>query len=176
MMGKKLISVILAAVMCIMVAVPAMAEAKTYTMIESVSITLQYNPFKAGSTDDDGVVNVILNNSRGLYQVESTAMVVPAKGWTAGERPDMRITLSVCDEETTRFAYSASRPSGVDIDGGEIHNGALTAQSKKVYYDVYLEEVQENSDDQWPDEQPVEGSTGGPATDGAWLKDPATGR
>ncbi|GEM_PF-5794945 len=178
-MNRKLLSVFLAAMICATAVFPAIAATTTYTMIESVSITLKYNDFKAGSSDDEGSVTVILNDAGGHYQLDNSAMSVPQSGWTAGDVPNLRLTLVVTNEDTTRFAYSASRPSGVSVDGGQAHYGELRSSGKKVYYEIHLNEVQENEDDKWEDERDwgtSDTSSGGPGAQGAWLKDPNTGR
>jgi len=181
-MSKKLVSLILSIMMCVMAAVPAYAEATTYTMIESVSITLKYQDFKAGSSDDESNVSITLDDANGLYVIDNSYISVPANGWTVGDFPNLCLTLIVNNEDTTRFAYDASRPSGVSVNGGDVHFGELRSDRKKVYYEIYLSAVTEDESEKWDDERDwnndpgSSGSSTGPGMQGAWLKDPNNGR
>jgi len=178
-MRKRLMGMIITAVMCIMMTVPAFADNTAYIYIESTSITLKYNDFKAGSSDDESCVTITLNDTNGLYELENSAITVPQSGWSAGDIPNLRVTLVVKNEDTTKFAYSASRPSGVSVSGGDAHYGELRSNSKKVYYEIHLSEVQEDESEQWEDERDWNDTTsasGGPGAQGAWLKDPNNGR
>lgn len=179
-MIKKVSILLLSAVMVAASAFPAFAAYKT---IDSVDISLSYTTFSSGSMDDEGCVDVSLPNANGRYSIDSTKINVPSNGWKAGDQPNFRITLIIEDEENYRFAYSASRPDGVSVDGGDPHYGELKSSGKKVYYEIYLEEVDDNGWEHWDDERSDWGSddtaNGGPGvsnTSGAWLFDPNAGR
>jgi len=182
-MKKRLISIILSAVLCIMTAVPAYAATTAYTYIESVSFSLLYADFQAGSLSNESDVTVQINDANPLYSLDTVAMSVPSNGWSAGDVPNLRVTFVVKNEDTTKFHYSASRPSGVSVGGGEVHYGEVKASSRKVYYEVHLNEVQDNDDEKWEDERDWNtsddsSSSNGPGTGakGAWLQDPNTKR
>lgn len=177
-MKKKLSILLVSAAMIIASAIPAFAAYKT---IDSVDISLLYTAFSSGSYDDESCVDVNLHSASGLYSVSSTKMNVPANGWRAGDRPNFRISLQVEDEDNYRFSYAASRPDGVLVDGGEPHYGELSSGGKKVYYEIYLDEVEDDGWNEWDDDRSWSDDTsnGGPgvtSTSGAWLIDPVTRR
>lgn len=169
--------------MTVAFATMAWAATKAYTTIDSVSISLSYDAFHEGSTEDEGYVSVSVPDAHGLYDVTSTKISVPTNGWKAGDVPNFRITLTISDEDNYRFSSDASKPDGISVDGGEAHYGQLQSSGRKVYYEIYLYEVGdddgnywESDEHSWNDDDYSGGGPGAASTNGAWLKDPTNNR
>lgn len=179
---KKITSVLLLTA-CFTVLSAAVCFAANYDYIDSVSFSLTYEDFVEGDYSDDGNVTVTINGSDdGLYDVDSTSMSVPSSGWSAGDQPNFRVTFIVKDEDDYRFSREASRRDGIDVDGGEAHYAELRSSGRKLYVEVYLNEVGEDPDSDWDDDRQWSDdgeSTGGPGANqkhGAWLQNPETKR
>ena len=175
---KKIVSVLLITA-CFCVLSAAVCLAASYDYIDSVNFSLDYEDFVEGDSGDEGSVNVNINGSdTGLYEVDTTAMSVPSSGWRSGDRPNLRVTFIVRDEERNRFSREASRKDGVNVDNGEAHYAELRSSGRKVYVEVYLNEVVENPDSEWDDDRQWSdrsSSSGGPGANGkqgSWLQNP----
>lgn len=181
---KKLVYVLFLAACLTVLSAATCFAATSYNYIDSVSFSLTYEDFVDGDTSDDSSVTVTITGSdASLYDVDSTAMSVPTSGWSAGDQPNFRVTFIVKDEDTYRFSREAARKDGVNVDNGEAHYAELRSSGRKVYVEVYLNEVLENPDDDWDDDRQWSDnnseSSGGPGANtkqGAWLQDPASKR
>lgn len=180
-MIKRLTAAVLSLAMILCGVMTTWATTGKYHYISDVSLTLTYEPFLSGTTNSDSDVTVTKNDNNPSYTI-STAMDVPSNGWSEGDRPDLRITLEIDDPDQFRFNNNAASSSGINVDGGEVHYGELRSSGQKVYYEVYLDEVQANSEDSWTSRDWSSSSTtgnAGPSADGAqgaWLQDPTTKR
>ena len=182
---KKIISTLLLTT-CFTILSAAACLAASYDYIYSVNFSLSYDDFTAGDSSDDSSVTVTIDgNDANLYDVDTTAMSVPSSGWKEGDRPNLRVTFLVRDEDKNRFSKEASRKDGVNVDNGEAHYAELRSSGKKVYVEVYLNEVGEGSDSgwdddrQWSDTGDNSSSSGGPGANGktgSWLQNPTNGR
>ena len=179
---KKAVSVLLITA-CFCVLSAAVCLAASYDYIDSVNFSLDYEDFVEGDSSDDSSVTVRISGSdANLYDVDSTAMNVPSSGWKAGDQPNFRVTFIVKDEDKYRFSKEAARRDGVNVDNGEAHYAELRSSGRKVYVEVYLNEVGENPDSDWDDDRQWSSngdSSGGPGANektGAWLQNPTNKR
>lgn len=175
-MSKKLTAAILSLIIIICSAMPALAETGKYHYIGDVSLKITYEPFLSGSSSSADDVTVTKADNNPAYSIE-TSMDVPSNGWAEGDRPDLRITLTIDQDDQFRFNNNAASSSGISVDNGEVHYGELRSGGRKVYYEVYLDEVQQDPNESWSSKE--WSSSGGPSSDGAqgaWLQDPNTKR
>ena len=152
--------------------------------IESVSLTLNYDTFKAKEKYNGNDVDVICEDGA-LYSVSSQSL--NKSKYSEGDIPVLTVKLTVDDPDNHRFATSASYKANVNVTGGEPTYASTASNGKSLTVKIELNEVDEADDPGWDDPGHSSGgpgtdgtSQGGPGdyakTEGAWLKDPNNGR